>query len=77
MQLDCKKGYREGLTIDFARSDKKALVGFVAFESIEKFLVEIGPVWAALLATTFTWLLTAAGAALVTARRRPAESDAR
>ena len=34
-------------------------------EALEKFLVEIGPVWAALLATTFTWLLTAAGAALV------------
>ncbi|MCK3683744.1 hypothetical protein [Maribellus sp. YY47] len=25
----------------FARSDKKALVGFVAFESIEKFLVDL------------------------------------
>lgn len=32
---------------------------------IEEYLMSIGPVWSALLATTFTWLLTAAGAALV------------
>jgi ZIP family zinc transporter len=34
-------------------------------ETVEKFLVEVGPVWAALIATTFTWLVTAAGASLV------------
>ena len=34
-------------------------------EQLEKFLYEIGPVKAALLATTFTWLVTAAGASLV------------
>jgi ZIP family zinc transporter len=34
-------------------------------EAIEQFFKEIGPVWAALLATTFTWLVTAAGASLV------------
>jgi ZIP family zinc transporter len=34
-------------------------------ESIEKFFMEIGPVYAALIATTFTWLVTAAGASLV------------
>ena len=34
-------------------------------ESIEKFFVEIGPVYSALIATTFTWLLTAIGASLV------------
>jgi zinc transporter, ZIP family len=34
-------------------------------ETIEKFAIEIGPVKAALLATTFTWLLTALGASLV------------
>ena len=34
-------------------------------EQIEKFLFDIGPVYAALLATTFTWLMTAAGASLV------------
>ena len=34
-------------------------------ESIESFFKEIGPVWAALIATTFTWLVTAAGASLV------------
>jgi ZIP family zinc transporter len=34
-------------------------------EQLEKFLFEIGPVKAALLATTFTWLVTAAGASLV------------
>lgn len=33
--------------------------------TIENFFREIGPVWAALLATTFTWLVTAAGASLV------------
>ena len=32
---------------------------------LEQFLIEIGPVWAALIATTFTWLVTAAGASLV------------
>ena len=32
---------------------------------IETFLQESGPVTAALLATTFTWLMTAAGASLV------------
>ncbi|MCR6719878.1 MAG: ZIP family metal transporter [Chitinophagaceae bacterium] len=34
-------------------------------ETIEKFFSEIGPVYAALLATTFTWALTALGAAFV------------
>ncbi len=34
-------------------------------EAIERFFIEIGPVYAALIATTFTWLLTAAGASLV------------
>jgi ZIP family zinc transporter len=34
-------------------------------EQVEKFFVEIGPIWSALLATTFTWLVTAAGASLV------------
>jgi zinc transporter, ZIP family len=32
---------------------------------LEGFVKEIGPVWAALAATTFTWLVTAAGASLV------------
>jgi zinc transporter, ZIP family len=34
-------------------------------QSLENYLREIGPVLAALLATTFTWLVTAAGASLV------------
>lgn len=34
-------------------------------EQVEKFLSEIGPVWSALIATTFTWLVTAAGASIV------------
>lgn len=34
-------------------------------DKLSAFLVEIGPVYAALLATTFTWLVTAAGASLV------------
>ncbi len=34
-------------------------------QSIEKFFIEIGPVYSALIATTFTWLVTAAGASLV------------
>lgn len=34
-------------------------------KSLEDFLTGIGPVYAALLATVFTWLLTAAGASLV------------
>ncbi len=34
-------------------------------EAVEKFFTEIGPVQGALLATTFTWLVTAAGASLV------------
>jgi zinc transporter, ZIP family len=34
-------------------------------EAIEKFFSEIGPVYAALIATTFTWLVTALGASLV------------
>ncbi len=34
-------------------------------EAIEKFYIEIGPVWSALLATTFTWFVTALGASLV------------
>ncbi len=34
-------------------------------ESIKNFCIEIGPVWSALLATTFTWGVTAAGASLV------------
>lgn len=34
-------------------------------EQIEQFFTSIGPVWSALLATTFTWLLTSAGASLV------------
>jgi ZIP family zinc transporter len=33
--------------------------------TLEKFLTDIGPVYAALIATTFTWLVTAAGASLV------------
>ncbi|WP_089319417.1 ZIP family metal transporter [Pontibacter ummariensis] len=34
-------------------------------ESIERYLSEVGPVYAALLATVFTWLLTAAGAGMI------------
>ncbi|HEX5654656.1 MAG TPA: ZIP family metal transporter [Chitinophagaceae bacterium] len=34
-------------------------------ESVEKFFIEIGPVKAALIATAFTWLVTALGASLV------------
>jgi ZIP family zinc transporter len=34
-------------------------------ESLKAFLSEIGPVYAALVATTFTWMLTALGASLV------------
>jgi ZIP family zinc transporter len=34
-------------------------------EKLSNYLVEIGPVYAALLATTYTWLVTAAGASLV------------
>lgn len=34
-------------------------------DSIIGFFIKIGPVWGALLATTFTWLVTAAGASLV------------
>lgn len=34
-------------------------------DSVIAFFVKIGPVWGALLATTFTWLVTAAGASLV------------
>lgn len=34
-------------------------------EAVEKFFFEIGPVWSALLATTFTWFVTALGASLV------------
>ncbi len=34
-------------------------------EQVERFFMEIGPVWSALLATTFTWLVTAAGASIV------------
>lgn len=34
-------------------------------EQIEKFFTEIGPVYAAVLATTFTWLVTAFGASFV------------
>lgn len=34
-------------------------------DSILNYIESIDPVWAALIATTFTWLLTAAGAALV------------
>jgi ZIP family zinc transporter len=34
-------------------------------KELEQYLMEIGPVWSALLATTFTWLVTAAGASLV------------
>jgi ZIP family zinc transporter len=34
-------------------------------EQLEKFFLEIGPIYAAVLATTFTWLVTAAGASLV------------
>jgi ZIP family zinc transporter len=33
--------------------------------AIENFVREVGPVWSALIATTFTWLVTAAGASLV------------
>lgn len=35
------------------------------FEEIIKYLERIDPVWAALLATTFTWFVTAAGASFV------------
>jgi len=34
-------------------------------EQLQQFLSSIGPIWAALLATTFTWLVTALGASLV------------
>ncbi|WP_242692241.1 ZIP family metal transporter [Aridibaculum aurantiacum] len=34
-------------------------------EQIQSFFSGIGPVWSALLATTFTWLVTAAGASVV------------
>ncbi|MCH7410860.1 ZIP family metal transporter [Belliella sp. DSM 111904] len=34
-------------------------------ETLESFAKEIGPVWSALIATTFTWLVTALGASLV------------
>lgn len=34
-------------------------------EQIEQFFTDIGPVYSALIATTFTWLVTAAGASLV------------
>jgi ZIP family zinc transporter len=34
-------------------------------QSIEQFFTQIGPIYAALLATTFTWLVTAAGASFV------------
>lgn len=34
-------------------------------QAIEKFFIEIGPVYAALLATTFTWVVTALGASFV------------
>jgi zinc transporter, ZIP family len=34
-------------------------------EQLTSFFIEIGPVWSALIATTFTWLVTAAGASLV------------
>lgn len=34
-------------------------------QQIESYIQQIGPVWAAFYATTFTWLLTASGAALV------------
>lgn len=34
-------------------------------EQVEAFLTRIGPIYSALLATTFTWLVTAAGASLV------------
>ena len=34
-------------------------------QNLERFFTEIGPVYAALIATTFTWLVTAAGASLV------------
>ena len=34
-------------------------------EQLQQFLSSIAPIWAALLATTFTWLVTALGALLV------------
>src|SRR5688572_13929184 len=34
-------------------------------QALEKFFFEIGPVWSALLATTFTYVVTALGASLV------------
>lgn len=34
-------------------------------QSIEKFFFDIGPIYSALIATTFTWMVTAAGASLV------------
>jgi len=36
-----------------------------AMEQLQHFFSSIGPIWAALLATTFTWLVTALGASLV------------
>ena len=36
-----------------------------AMEQLQHFFSNIGPIWAALLATTFTWLVTALGASLV------------
>ena len=34
-------------------------------EQLEKFFIEIGPVWSAVIATTFTWIVTALGASVV------------
>lgn len=38
---------------------------------LENWLIEIGPVWAAFIATMFTWLITALGASLVLLFRKP------
>ncbi|HEX6915747.1 MAG TPA: ZIP family metal transporter [Chitinophagaceae bacterium] len=34
-------------------------------EQVEQFFIQIGPIWSALIATVFTWLVTATGASLV------------
>ncbi len=34
-------------------------------ESLEAYAIELGPVWSAFIATTFTWMVTALGASLV------------
>ena len=46
-------------------------------ESLYEWLATVDPILAALIATTFTWLLTAAGAALVFPKPEPAHPPAR